>query len=290
MQEIDKLLRELRDRLLSVKSTIQYAGDYFRALALAECYNKLIEFADERTQQHPEVQRVPELRSILLLHLISNAERHIDVRTERIFNPLLLGGPKSLRDWQEAGFRTKRTASNYNRRLRYWKAIYDEAPIINQVKVPSGNEIFGAGGSVYQSRFSTKKVALRVKDLEGNISHQDVSYEDVIHNRNANYSATSKLVPWWEVLNYGSTFAGLAGYPNTAGLHFVEDAEKLVPATLQQYLGMFDRFINDALDRTERDPISNIETWVASNRTVFSNNKYIPTADLARVLTFGVPF
>lgn len=289
-EEVEKLLIEIHDKAIAVGSAATYAGDYFRALALADCYNKLIEFADERTQQHPEVQRVPELRTLLLSHLIKNADRHIDARTERIFNPLLLGSPKSLREWQESGFRTKRTAANYNRRLAYWKAIYDEAPLIHQVKVTSGDDLF-SGGIAYQSKFSTKRISRRQKTLAGTIEHHDISYEDIIHARNTNYSATNELVPWWEVLNYGSTFAGLAGYPSTPGLHFVEDAEKLVPTAIRRALSLFDQYMDYVFSLrgfTKGSAMLNIEQWASTK--ISSNNQYIPAADLARILTFGVPF
>lgn len=289
-EEIDKLLLDLSKQVNSTRLAATYAGDYFRALALIECYNKLIEFADSRTQQHPEVQRVPELRTVLLAHLMANADRHIDTRTERIFNPLILGSPKSLRDWQESGWRTKRSSANYKRRLDYWKAIYDEAPLIHQQRVRSGGDLFG--DIVQQAVFSTRRISRRVKDLQGNISHKDVSYEQIIAERNANYSATSELVPWWEALNYGTAFTGVAGYPNVAGLHFVEDAEKLVPSTINRYLNLFEAYIADVFvqDRiiTSNEIMYDVERWIRP--FIRSGNEYVPAADLARIVTFGVPF
>ncbi len=285
-EEIEQLLADLRKKIESLGPAVAYAGDYFRALALAECYNKLIEFADHRTQQHPEVQRVPALRTVLLAHLISNADRHIDVRTERVFNPLLLGSPKSLREWQESGWRTKRSAANYRRRLKYWEALYDEAPIIHQERVRSGTDIFSERGAIYRRG---KNVEKRVKNLTGDITKEKVTYEQVIAARNTNYSATSELVPWWEALNYGTAFTGIAGYPNVAGLHFVEDAEKLVPSTIRKYFNLFDAYVDHAFSAEIKNPIYDIERWVNANMRL-SGDEYVPLTELARIKTFGVPF
>jgi hypothetical protein len=115
-----------------------------------------------------------------------------------------------------------------------------------------------------------------------------VHYENVIHDRIANYTASDTLVPWWEVLNYGTVINGAAGYPNVPGLHFVEDAERLVPATLSKYVRIFEDVLLDTFDRPlSGDFIAAIERRA---KEYVPRTAYIPADDLARVLTFGVPF
>lgn len=282
--EIETLIGDLRERIGTLKRSAIYGGDYFHALALAVCYNKMIQFADERSQTHPEVQRVPELRTILLFHFMENADRHIRLQGDRIFNDAILGGPRTIREWQEAGYHTRRTPGNYQRRLQYWKAIYDDAPILDTKRQVS-EDIFGPVTHVSipsKTRISPHKH----EDLGG----AKVQYEDVIYNRNLRYSATDTLVPWWQLLNYGTSFGGAQGYPSVPGLHFVEDAEQEVPATLDFYANLFTEYLIDTFDSEvlEQDDIIAVESWV--NRHVHLDNEYVSSLDLARILTFGVPF
>lgn len=286
--EIGVVLDPIKKKVGALRIKLPALGIYLRALALAECYNKLIEYTDERTQDHPEVQRVPELRSILLAHLLENAEKHIDPATERIFNPLILGSPKSLREWQEAGFRTKRSASNYRRRLQYWQALYDEAPIIHEVRSRGGEDLFAPRGQIYKR--SSRTVEFRQKTLEGKIERREVHYEDVIQARIANYGPSFTLVPWWEMLNYGTVLNGVAGYPNVAGLHFVEDAEKLIPSAMTRYSGAFDDIIADVFDAKEVSNDVMIDVERRARQYIARGTYYIAPDDLARIITFGVPF
>jgi hypothetical protein len=280
--EIEELVRDLRTFTRKAKSLAESAGRYFHAFALAQAYNHLIALADERTQQHPEVQRVPELRLVLLNHLMTNADRHIDLSTNRIFLATLLGSPQTLANWQEAGYHTARTKSNYPARLRYWRAIYDEAPVIYQHQVRSNNNALFSEGRTYQSSFLSSK---------GKAQKPEVSYEDVIRARNENYGEIANIVPWWTALNYGTNTGGNAGYPSVPGLHFVEDAEREVPNFLSRAVDNIDRFMGSVIDDDviRASDQSAIEYWAARNIST-AGVEYLPSADLARIISFGVPF
>lgn len=283
--EIEQVISEIRGKINFINNLSVSAADYFHAIALVESYQELVILAAERTEQHPEVQRAPELRSILIEHLLRNADRHIDVGTERIFNPIILGSPRSLRDWQEAGYHANRTTSNYPSRLRYWQAIYDEAPRVSAKRIGTTSDIFS--GIVY--KVSTQPVKRRNKQLDGSYTFSDVHYEEVIADRIANYTATKQLVPWWEIFNYGSTFGGLAGYPNTPGLHFVEDAERTIPTNLTKYLNLMEEFLGTVFTQDSNQyTVSVIEKWLDSR--VGQVDKVIPVKDIARIVSLGVPF
>lgn len=287
-QEVERFVRDLRTTIYAVHRNAVSAAQFFHALALVDSYNYMMQLADERTSSHPEVQRVPELRTILLQHFYENADRHISLRGNRIFSATLLGGPRSLRDWQEAGYSTRRTTSNYPQRLKYWQAIYDDAPLQYQQRVSSDN-LFGTAGSVYQSTFLSPKGKFkkpsRPELREGKVVFADVDYTDVIERRNRRYAGTRSIVPWWMPLNYGTT----GGYPSVPGLHFIEDAEQSVPQRIDEYVRLLDLFLADIFDRElTTDDISNVELWARGR--VRPGVEYVPTFDVARIITFGVPF
>lgn len=285
--EIIAFINELDLHISGVKRLALYGGMFFYSLALADSYNYLIQLTDERTQLHPEVQRVPSLRSILLEHFYIYAFEHIDVRRGTIFKDTLLGGPNTLREWQEAGYRTKRTAGNYERRLRYWQAIYDNAPVTFNTRVPSNNELFTEAHKTYQSSFigeSKGKLSIpgRVKK-----SGTDVTYEDVIRSRDIRYEETLKFVPWWRSLNYGT---GGQGYPVSSALHFIEDAERAVPGRISAYEKLFESFMGDVFDSDtlDDDPQFVVEAWAKVHTS--PSKQYLPSIEIARQITFGVPF
>lgn len=279
--EIVVTLNELHEHIGSVKRNVIFGGDYFHALGLAVAYNNLIELADTRTQTHPEVQRVPSLRYILLEHLYMNADRHINMSQDRIFNDSLLGGPRTLREWQDAGYHTARTQRNYPRRLQYWKAIYDNAPVQDQTRTSKDpNDLFG--GVIIQSTPSKKRTRPVSKRTGAH-----VTYEEVILARDTRYGATQQLVPWWHSLNYGT---GGQGYPTTGALYFIEDAERAVPSILARYIDLFEEFVSDIFgdDTLTQDDIFTVESWARQHITI--GPEYIPSFDLARIMSFGVPF
>jgi hypothetical protein len=281
-EEITAVIEDLQTHIGIVKRNVIFGGDYFHALALAVSYNHLIELADTRTQTHPEVQRVPSLRYILLEHLYNNADRHINLQRDTIFDDSLLGGPRTLREWQDAGYHTSRTASNYGKRFRYWQAIYDDAPVQQQQQRidTTPGDIFGGVTTVS----APSRVLTRPRSRA---TGQIVTYEDVIRNRDVRYGATAQLVPWWRSLNYGT---GGQGYPVTGALHFVEDAERRVPATLTQYAEYFEQFVNDVFnnDTLTQDDIHTVESWARQH--IQLGAEYIPSFDIARITSFGVPF
>jgi hypothetical protein len=280
-EPIQQVFTDLREHLTRVREGVVSGGDYFHALALAESYNYLIELADTRTQQHPEVQRVPELRTLLLAHLMENADQHINVRNGTIFNESLLGSPRTLRDWQDAGYHIKRNAANYQSRLRYWQAIYDGAPVAFQERIQT-EDIFAP--KVYQSTLISPKGKIPRRPSNKQTGAL-VTYEEVIHKRNARYKAT--LIPWWHSLNYGT---GGQGYPVSPGLHFVEDAERTVSLNVTRYIGLFDQFVSDVFadDALSSDTILVVESWL--RRHIQITSAYIPIFDVARIISFGVPF
>jgi len=280
-EEIVAVVQELHEHIGIVKRNVIFGGDYFHALGLAIAYNNLIELADTRTQEHPEVQRVPSLRYILLEHFYRNADKHINLQRDTIFDDSLLGGPLTLKEWQNAGYSITRTQGNYPRRLSYWKSIYDNAPVQEQTRVSTNPEDLFGGVTI---QYSPSKKRLRPVNK---YTKQVVTYEDVIRDRDTRYHATAQLVPWWRALNYGT---GGQGYPVSPALHFVEDAERAVPRILAQYATLFEEFIADIFgDETlTHDDIYTVESW--ARKRVKIGAEYIPSFDIARIMSFGVPF
>lgn len=284
--EVSVVIKEIRQHITAVQRNATYGGQFFYALALATSYNYLIQLADERTQDHPEVQRVPSLRTILIDHLRTHALQHINLQRGTIFDDGLLGGPKSLRDWQEAGYHTSRTASNYAKRLRYWQAIYDGAPVTFQQPVATHGDIFNTQRT-YQASFISPKSKIPGR-VQNKYTGADVTYEDVIHRRDARYNESIQLVPWWRALNYGT---GGQGYPVSPALHFIEDAERSVPTNIARYMQFFDTFISDVFDDeqlTLQNTQDSVENWAQQHIQI--DKEYIAAVDLARQLVFGVPF
>ena len=286
-------VQDFDDQIQILRSFTSLFGTYFKILALVESYNMLIKFVSERTQTHPEVVRVPELRDILLDHLYTNADDHIDIAAESIFNIHIVGTDSTVRHWQEVGYPMKRTPKNYSKRLEYWKAIYTgEAVKVNErqkkeknhkMSPRTGENIFGPVVEY------NKPVAyeVHVKDRSGKI----VTYEDVIKSRNEKFSATKKLVPFWIPLNYGTDSGVQAGYPAVPGLHFVEDAERTIPSNIAKYAALFELFMVDMLDNYEKinsDGFSAVEQW--SKRHIHIDDAGIDAFDFAREHTYGVPF
>lgn len=280
-EEISAVIEKFEIHIGNVKRNAIFGGTYFHALALADAYNNLIALTDERTQQHPEVQRVPSLRYTLLQHLYDNAERHINLQTSTIFNDSLLGGPRTLREWQDAGYHTSRTTKNYDRRLAYWQSLYDDAPVQKQERVGNNSDDLFAGVTT-RSMPDKKRTRIRNK-----VTDAPVTYEEVILRRDTRYGETAQLVPWWRALNYGT---GGQGYPISPALHFVEDAERQVPIYLDKYSALFEQFISDTFDDDDltSDDIATVESWV--RQRVKLDAEYIPSFDLARQIAFGVPF
>ena len=269
-------LEELKDDVYFIKRLATFAADYFEARSLAVAYNRLIEYADDGMRQHPEAQRVPNLRYILLEHFILYADKHIRVQDGRIFNPAVLGSPMSLGDWQEAGYHTKRTTSNYPRRLRYWKAIFDQEPVKVETSRTTGEDIFGPVSKMIESRGRTPSI----------------TYAEVIERRNAYYGDVTKNVPWWMVFNYGSNAFGRAGYPSYPGILFIERAEQQVSSIRSQHLTAFDRMMGEALSSSDVYIGASEETFVSAwaKSHLPRVESYIDPDDMAMTLAFGVPF
>ena len=255
----------LSNSLVKLSNDLPFITRYFKALGLASAYNNLINITDKKTITHPEVQRVPEMRTLILEHLRANADQHIDIDSETIFNETVIGNPADLRSWQNAGYKTRRTPSNYENRLRYWVAIYDEADLlkITGEALPEGHASSG-----------------RVKSKDGQV----VTYEDVIAERINNYSFTVQEVPFWYPLNYGTMFGANPGYPNVAGLHFVEDAEKQIPRYLNKFSQYLEDYLLDSINRIsdgqERMPL---QSWIRKN--IRFGKEYMSSARIADVLT-----
>lgn len=285
-EEVSVVINGVRQHIKAVQRNATYGGQFFYALALATSYNYLIELTDERTQNHPEVQRVPSLRIILIDHLRAYALQHINLQRGTIFDDGLLGGPRSLREWQEAGYHTSRTASNYEKRARYWRAIYDGAPVTFQQPIATTGDIFTTQRT-YQSSFISPKSKIPGR-VQNKYSGLDVTYEDVIHSRDTRYAESIRLVPWWRALNYGT---GGQGYPVSSALHFIEDAERSVPANIDKYMRLFEDFISEAFDDerlTTQNTQDTVETWAQQHIQV--TKEYVAALDIARRLAFGVPF
>lgn len=294
-----KVFSQFREKLSTMSVSLRQYAAYFKALALADRYNYLIQLVEDRTNTHPEVVRVPELKEILINHLVQYYAKHIDVQSEQIFNPTVVGGESALRLWQEAGYRprTKRTPKNYFQRLRYWKSIYDNEPM--RVNLDVSNEAMGtatlkkrkypldrAGEDLFGPLQQKLYYEIRVKDRSGTI----VTYESVIRQRNAGFGgATNKLVPFWIPLNYGSDAGMQPGYPPTPGLHFIEDAERTIPKALSAMADKFPDFMLYVLDTdTKLRDFSLVQQWASTHIPL--TDGALNVHDVAIELAFGLPF
>lgn len=294
-----KVFADLRKKLSSMSLSLRQYAAYFKALALADRYNYLIQLVEERTSTHPEVTRVPELKSIFINHLTQYYALHIDVQKEQIFNPAVVGGEAALRLWQESGYRTKskRSPKNYFQRLRYWKSIYDNEPM--RVSLDVSNAAMGTatlkkqkrplprtGDDIFGDLQQKLYYEIRVKDRSGAI----VTYEDVIQKRNAGFgSATNKLIPFWLPLNYGSNSGMQPGYPSTPGLHFIEDAERTIPRALSTVADKFPDFMVYLLDTDIKSKdFSLVQQWTSANIPLTEGA--LNAHAVAIELSFGLPF
>lgn len=290
-------LDDIRRRVNHMRVQLPVAAAFFKTVALVSAYNYMLGLIDERVSQHPEVQRVPELKHILIAHFLAYPDRHIDVRHDRIFQPNALGTVGTLRAWQNAGHPARRTTNNYPKRLEYWKAIYNNEPMRIVRKPPKGVKTSPrprTGDDIFDSPppEDARNVLYelgRVHDRFGNI----VTYEDVIYKRNLYFSGTDKLIPFWMPLNYGTDVGQQQGYPAVGGLHFIEDAERKVPEYLSRYAVAFERYATDSLTNPEfssNSELNNLMSWTTKYNFLTFQDEYIPTIDYAVKLAYGVPF
>jgi hypothetical protein len=207
---------------------------FFKALGLVWAYQNMIYLAEVGLKTKREMKRMPSQYEQILTHFIENYDLHIDVATGRIFNPDVIGGEDELRDWQQAGHPMKRTAGNFPERMRRWKAIYDRKPFVVTRVAPKGQLKPG----------QTRKANLMMKTYKLDAVPE---YEDIIRRRNERYPAAAYNVPWWFVMNYGTDGPTGWGYPETGGIHFVENAEKTIPFHLDRALVMYEWFTLDVL-------------------------------------------
>lgn len=196
-------------------------ADALEMWAVLRSFLKLVDFLRIGTINHPEVQRAPILLQALEANLAENADRHVNVKAHTIFNEDVAGSFDEIRSWQEAGYSTERTTSNYPKRLKIWKAIYDDVPIVRQLK--DG----------------------RIKELDIT-GRYDVSYESIIEAR-MSYAGGDR-VPYWHLLNYGTDIGPLSGYPSVRGIHFLEKAQATIPGNLALAEEHFSRYYNALLN------------------------------------------
>ncbi len=180
-------------------------ADALEMWAILRSFLKLIDYLRVGTINHPEVQRAPILLQALEANLAENADRHINVKAHSIFSEDIAGSFDEIRSWQETGYATERTTSNYPKRLKIWRAIYDDVPIVRNLKDGGSKEI----------------------DITG---RYDVSYESIIEAR-MSYAGGDR-VPYWHLLNYGTDIGPLSGYPSVRGIHFLEKAQATIPGNL----------------------------------------------------------
>jgi hypothetical protein len=192
------------DIVKALEGSVNQVAEALELWALLRSHLKLVDYLRIGTINHPEVQRAPILLNALIDNIAENSDRHINVAAKQIFNEDVAGSFSEIRLWQEAGYQTRRTESNYYQRLKIWKAIYEDVPLLKKRADGSYKEI----------------------DITG---RYDVSYESVIEARISNY----KRVPYWRLLNYGTDIGPLSGYPNVRGIHFLEKAQATIPANLQ---------------------------------------------------------
>jgi hypothetical protein len=244
------------------------AVDFFKALSLVWAYQTMIYYAERGLNSHPEVQRAPELRDLLLDHLVKNYVKHIRPEVNQIFNGAIVGTTSTLRGWQEAGYFMKRTRRNYPQRLRKWRALYDNTDYI--VKRKKAKVTVDESGNTKSEQYANLG---RVRDKDGNI----VTYEIVIQRRNSQYGPTKVLVPFWLVLNYGSNgYRGLGvGYPSVPGIFFVENAEKRIPEYQARALRLYEAFAFEVLTKEKQgSSTQDAFNWTKRRGTTFRYNYF----------------
>jgi len=200
--------------------SIDPIADALETWAIFRSFLRLIDYLRIGTINHPEVQRAPILLTALENNLAENADRHVNVKAHTIFDEDIAGSFDEIRSWQEAGYVTDRDASNYPRRLKIWKAIYDDVPILSKTK--NGD---------------TKSI-----DITG---RYDISHESIIEAR-MSYAGGDR-VPYWHLLNYGTNIGPLSGYPQVKGIHFLEKAQATIPGNLQLAEQHFSKYYDSLL-------------------------------------------
>lgn len=204
----------------ALADSVDPIADALEMWAVFRSFLKLIDFLRVGTINHPEVQRAPILLTALETNLAENADRHVNIKAHTIFNEGIAGSFDEIRSWQEAGYVTNRTAENYPRRLKIWKAIYDDVPVI------------------YKAKNGVKSI-----DITGKYH---TSYESIIEAR-MSYAGGDR-VPYWHLLNYGTNIGPLSGYPQVRGVHFLEKAQATIPANLNLAEQHFSRYYESLLN------------------------------------------
>jgi len=198
-------------------SDMRYVGNALKFWALSKAYDKLIAFVKEARSHEglsAEIIRAPYLLTNFVSHLQAYRQDHIDVRANTIFSPSVVSQPDAWRDWQRAGYSTKRTEANYPARLLVFIDIFDKGYTTRSGKV--------------------------------------VYYRDVIASRFAN-SADSDRVPYWYLWNYGNLSTD-PGYPSYPGLHFIERAEEYIPEFLNQAAAYLEEYASSVVAGRPRIP------------------------------------
>lgn len=241
-------LQLLPDKLLGELRMLPLLDDVFKATALAMAYDNMITIMQKSLRSHPEVRKVPALLDLLVEHFVTFKEEHISIEHSRIFNDSYVGSGNTLRSWQEAGYRTRRTRANYARRLERWKAIWDEKDLLVSIKKknPKG-EVVERRRRTFLGMATERKINLgRVRNKDGTV----ITYPLVIQLRNANFAEIHR-VPWWIPFNYGTRGAimgGGSGYPNVPGAHFIDKAELQKELYLRRAIGWYEEFCVRVLD------------------------------------------
>ncbi len=276
---LDLLPVELQTRLM----TLPFQATVFKAVGLTLSYDYMITYMVQKLRSHPEVDRVPALLDLLVEHFVTHADKHIRLSNNaQIFNQNIIGTSGSLRGWQEAGYRTKRSRANYSRRLNYWKSIYDETDLLvrqGKKKRPSQKNVTTRKRRTFLGQYTERMVNLgRVKDRNGDI----VTYAHVIELRNAGYGNVVASVPFWIPFNYGtrgvSFVGGGAGYPDVAGAFFIEKGEQRMGENLNKMLALFDQFAVDVLDGKNRGDLAGAVDFITHNAR--AQNTYIDVVGL----------
>lgn len=206
--------------------SVDKLADALYLWALLRSHLKLAEYIRISTINNPEVRRAPILLEALLRNLAENVDRHVNINTRSIFNEEVAGSFDEIRSWQDVGYSTNRTESNYPQRLLVWKAIYEDAPIIRKVKDKDGNVI--------------RRESIDIT------SKYHTSYEAIIRAR-MQY-AGGERVPYWFILNYGTDVGPLSGYPHVPGVHFLEKAQATIPGNIELAESYLERYFSSALE------------------------------------------
>lgn len=257
---------------LEMLSDPQESPRFFNNLARVMAYDNFLTLVDKGMYKFQEVRRYPQYRLDMLMYFIENYRTLLTKASNSELVPRdNLPNKQDFRNWQSAGYKTRRNKGNYEERLHIWKAIYDE----RAVYIPNKEGINSTRGKKVKG--GSMLMLGRVRDDDGNL----VTYRSVIERRDRNYGGIgTKGVPYWSMFNYGMD----KGYPTIQGGFFLERAEQALPEFYERAMNLYEQFAVEVLDHGIWPKIGKAADFV--NKRIKRKSKYLdlPIVELARYL------